>query len=209
MRQFQRDFLAESQAQSQSQSRAQPSPTFDADEDPDAVKVPWLEPGDGIDPELGARLLLDLLSSRAPRHVTVRPFKNGRPVPLDPRPAAAGPDAVALARPLEQAPERAPAARSRPAPAVPPAPVRSGPPAPAAGDLAARLMRIWSTVLGRPEIGIDDDFFELGGNSLAAIDLMTMARKEFGVDLSIAALFDYPTLGALTEALRAQGVGSK
>jgi acyl transferase domain-containing protein/acyl carrier protein len=207
MREFQRNFLADAQPQS---SGSATEPVADHD-DPAAVKVPWLEPGDGIDPELGAQLLLDLLGSRTPRHVTVRPFKDGQPVPLDTRAAAPRPGTVTPVRP----PEREPAAGSTlpaPARAAAPAPAPSAPPVPAgpAGDgIAAQLARIWSTVLGRSEIGIDDNFFELGGNSLAAIDLMTMARKEFGVDLSIAALFDYPTLGALTEALRTQVTGNR
>ncbi|WP_320068801.1 type I polyketide synthase [Micromonospora sp. RTGN7] len=160
-----------------------------------------LAPGSGIDPEVGVELLVGLLRSRPVRHVAVRPFRDGQPVPL------AGPalvPAVASALPAPVAVVPAPAQAS--AAPVAPQPAAETP----TGDdpVVERTRRLWGAVLGTTAIRTSDDFFDLGGNSLAAIDLVTLVRKEFGVELNVAMLFDYPTLGALSDALRAQGVTS-
>lgn len=60
-----------------------------------------------------------------------------------------------------------------------------------------RLRRLWAGVLVEDDIAPDADFFDLGGNSLTAVDLMAKVRAEFGVDLGVATLFDYPTPDAL------------
>jgi acyl transferase domain-containing protein/thioesterase domain-containing protein len=57
---------------------------------------------------------------------------------------------------------------------------------------------IWCELLGAQEIDLQDDFFALGGHSLAAVRLFARIRKEFGVDLPLATLFKAPTLGALS-----------
>ncbi|MEU6076830.1 phosphopantetheine-binding protein, partial [Micromonospora sp. NPDC047074] len=82
-----------------------------------------------------------------------------------------------------------------------PAPAASVPAAPAAGqdgagddDTAAKLLRLWSEVLGVDEIGLDDDFFELGGNSLVAVQLIAQVRKVAGVKLPMRTLFDASTV---------------
>ena len=57
---------------------------------------------------------------------------------------------------------------------------------------------VWCDLLGPQEIDLQDDFFALGGHSLAAVRLFARIRKEFGVDLPLATLFKAPTLGALS-----------
>lgn len=66
-------------------------------------------------------------------------------------------------------------------------------------DLAAEL-------LGRPQeaVGITDDFFDLGGNSLQVIKFVARIRKLFGVDLAPGVVFDHPSVAGLAEALRAE-----
>ena len=61
---------------------------------------------------------------------------------------------------------------------------------------------MWAAALGSDDVGEGDDFFELGGNSLTAIDLMARIRAEFGVELNIALLFDHPTLEGVAEVVR-------
>jgi thioesterase domain-containing protein/acyl carrier protein len=65
------------------------------------------------------------------------------------------------------------------------------------------LAEVWRELLGVDEIAPDDDFFALGGHSLAAVRLFARIRKHYGVDLPLATLFQAPTLGALA-ALVAQ-----
>jgi acyl transferase domain-containing protein/thioesterase domain-containing protein len=57
---------------------------------------------------------------------------------------------------------------------------------------------IWCELLGAQVMDPQDDFFALGGHSLAAVRLFARIRKEFGVDLPLATLFKAPTLGALS-----------
>ncbi|WGP12403.1 amino acid adenylation domain-containing protein [Streptomyces sp. SH5] len=98
----------------------------------------------------------------------------------------------------------APGTRRRPvaAPARPvaaPAPT----PAPAPGETspAAALAAIWCDVLGVEAVGPDDDFWDLGGNSLYAIRIGTLARERGLPAVPLRQLYLTPTLGALSEAL--------
>ncbi|MBK9712877.1 MAG: amino acid adenylation domain-containing protein [Kouleothrix sp.] len=57
---------------------------------------------------------------------------------------------------------------------------------------------IWEEVLGHKQIGIHDDFFELGGDSLLAIRAISRIEQMFKVNLPVRALFDAPTISDLT-----------
>jgi phthiocerol/phenolphthiocerol synthesis type-I polyketide synthase E len=79
-------------------------------------------------------------------------------------------------------------------------------PAAPAGTIRDRLGALWTEALGHPDIAADADFFDLGGNSLTAVELMARIREVFDVRMSIAVMFEHPTLGGLAEALRGEGV---
>jgi len=64
-----------------------------------------------------------------------------------------------------------------------------------------QLAAIWCELLGLERVGIDDDFFELGGHSLLLTRLVSRIREDFGLDLPIHTLFDYPSVGALAAQL--------
>ena len=68
-------------------------------------------------------------------------------------------------------------------------------------------MGIWAEVLRIDQPGLHDNFFQLGGHSLAATQVVARLRREFGVDLPIDSLFVRPTVAGLAElvaqALRA------
>ncbi|MFC9296030.1 amino acid adenylation domain-containing protein [Streptomyces sp. NPDC057010] len=86
-----------------------------------------------------------------------------------------------------------------------PLPVRTAAPAPAVAagggggggdDRAAVLQEIWTTVLGIP-VGLDDDFFELGGNSLFAVRISAALRARGLPAVPLRDLFRTPTIRAL------------
>lgn len=60
--------------------------------------------------------------------------------------------------------------------------------------LQLQLIAIWEEVLGVPGIGIRDDFFELGGNSLLAMRMLQRAEVACGKAISATALFHQPTI---------------
>jgi amino acid adenylation domain-containing protein len=63
------------------------------------------------------------------------------------------------------------------------------------------LAGIWAEVLKVPAVGVYDDFFEAGGQSLLATQVVTRVREVFGVDLPVRTLFQKPTVAGLAESL--------
>ncbi|MFP3787301.1 phosphopantetheine-binding protein, partial [Burkholderia sp. SIMBA_024] len=53
-----------------------------------------------------------------------------------------------------------------------------------------KLSEIWEAVLGRERVGIDENFFEIGGHSLKASMLISRIRKTFGTDIKVKELFE-------------------
>lgn len=71
------------------------------------------------------------------------------------------------------------------------------------------LARIWSRTLGVAEIGVDDEFFALGGDSLQAMRLMATIRDTFAIDVPIRVLYEQPTIATLAAVLAAQEPGAE
>jgi amino acid adenylation domain-containing protein len=69
---------------------------------------------------------------------------------------------------------------------------------PARDSREAAMLRIWEEVLGIIGIGIHDNFFDLGGNSLQALQAVTRMAAEVGGDLTLRRLFRNPTVAALS-----------
>ena len=63
------------------------------------------------------------------------------------------------------------------------------------------LAKIWRDLLRQPEIGIDDNFFEIGGHSLLAMQLMARIRGEFQAELSLRNIFESPSIAELAAIL--------
>lgn len=62
---------------------------------------------------------------------------------------------------------------------------------------------IWCGVLGVKFIGTHDNFFELGGHSLMAVQITSLLREAFQIDLPLSGLFEMPTVQSLSQAIDA------
>ena len=69
-------------------------------------------------------------------------------------------------------------------------------------ELELQLVKIWEKVLGIQPVGINDNFFDLGGNSLLAIRLFTQIQNSLQSQISLASLFQAPTIKQLADLLR-------
>ena len=67
------------------------------------------------------------------------------------------------------------------------------------------LAEVWGEVLGRQDIGVHDDFFGLGGNSLNATQAVARLRTVLGRDVPLRVLFTAPTIAGMAAALGAVG----
>ncbi len=67
--------------------------------------------------------------------------------------------------------------------------------------LESDLDKIWRDFLKIDKISIDDNFFEIGGNSMKAFQLLAVLNSTLGLDLKIVAFFQYPTIRTLAESL--------
>jgi amino acid adenylation domain-containing protein len=65
--------------------------------------------------------------------------------------------------------------------------------------LETAMAELWAEVLGVPRVGMQDDFFALGGDSLSAVRLLSAVREQFGVGFPLAALFAAPRVGPVLE----------
>jgi len=59
------------------------------------------------------------------------------------------------------------------------------------------LLAIVTDILGRDDIGVDDNFFLIGGHSLMGAQIVLRARADFGVELTLLQLFEARTIGTL------------
>ncbi len=75
-------------------------------------------------------------------------------------------------------------------------------------DTQRELASLWCALLGRPAVGVEDNFFHLGGHSLLAARLLARIRSAFGVQLELRALFAAPTVVALAAAIDARRQGA-
>ena len=67
--------------------------------------------------------------------------------------------------------------------------------------LEQSIALIWQDILGIQQIGLNDNFFEIGGTSLKAVQIISRIRNQLGADISLVNMFDKPNIRALAELL--------
>ncbi|GAA4929188.1 type I polyketide synthase [Actinoplanes utahensis] len=148
-----------------------------------------------LHPRDGAAVFLTLLAGEFPPVVVVNPpgaSLDVRGVPwLD---ESAPPAPV----PLE--------AVTAPPMAVPPGTPGPAASAPSGGDVIDILRSLWIEALGVEEVGLDDDFFDLGGDSLVSVQISARLRQLFRIEISAGILFEASTIRVLRERLAELGV---
>lgn len=63
-------------------------------------------------------------------------------------------------------------------------------------EVEEKLVGIWEEILNKEKIGVNDDFFAIGGNSLSVMKLMNKISHEFGVKIDFKAFFNKPTINS-------------
>lgn len=66
------------------------------------------------------------------------------------------------------------------------------------GDVRSTIHAIWTQVLAREQIGPDDNFFDLGGNSLWALQIVSRVNQAFGCDIELTELLGAATVNDLS-----------
>ncbi|MCK5687316.1 amino acid adenylation domain-containing protein, partial [bacterium] len=66
-------------------------------------------------------------------------------------------------------------------------------------ELEAKICSVWQDVLGHENIGINDDFFRLGGDSILSIQIVSRMRKE-GISINVKNIFDSKTIAKLSDS---------
>jgi acyl carrier protein len=67
------------------------------------------------------------------------------------------------------------------------------------------ITEVWQEVLGIASIGVDDNFLDLGGNSLQAVRIVARLEEMLDIDLSVRAILETHSIRRMTEYLARQG----
>jgi acyl carrier protein len=68
-------------------------------------------------------------------------------------------------------------------------------------DIETRVAEIWKEILNRDKVGINDNFFDLGGNSLGIIQVNLKLKDVFKQDIPALVMFEHSTVSALAQYL--------
>jgi len=75
-------------------------------------------------------------------------------------------------------------------------------------ELEQQIAAIWAEVLHLPQVGLNDNFFEVGGHSLLAIQITSRVQAELGLDVPLVEVFQTETLRAYVQAAATFRAGS-
>jgi acyl transferase domain-containing protein/thioesterase domain-containing protein len=76
------------------------------------------------------------------------------------------------------------------------------------GEVESVLAEWWQELLGVETVGLDDDFFDLGGHSLIAVRMFSKIKKTYQQDLNLSTLFEARTIRQLAGLIRKAGTSS-
>ena len=68
-------------------------------------------------------------------------------------------------------------------------------------EMEADLARKWAGLLQLEQVGIDDTFFDLGGNSLLSIQLIAQLEQEMQIQIPVVKFYQYPTIRLFSQYL--------
>ena len=71
------------------------------------------------------------------------------------------------------------------------------------------VAKVWKNVLGVSNLGLHDNFFDAGANSLIVVKTLAQLREEFDPNLQLTDVFRFPTVAKLTKHLRCQKTETK
>jgi phthiocerol/phenolphthiocerol synthesis type-I polyketide synthase E len=128
-----------------------------------------------------------------PRHTYIAEGLEARPapvVPLAPVPPVAGAPRTTAADSTPASASAQPVAAGRDAGAGPDA------------ELQTVLAGVWASVLGSEQIRPDDDFFDLGGDSIMSVQLILGIERELGVHVPAVAVFEESTLAGMAQRIK-------
>jgi amino acid adenylation domain-containing protein len=98
--------------------------------------------------------------------------------------------------------------KSLPVPSLEDLRIDDGQERPSRPPLEEKLARIWAEILGVRHVGSRQSFYELGGNSLSALRILSRVLDELGLSLSPSVLFEAPTVAAMAAHIQRLQVGS-
>ncbi|HEX8790751.1 MAG TPA: AMP-binding protein, partial [Polyangiaceae bacterium] len=75
---------------------------------------------------------------------------------------------------------------------------------PPSTELETSLAAAWQRVLGVPRVGIQDSFFDLGGDSLKVLKLIVQMERTSGIEIDLGAVFRFPTIAALAKSIESR-----
>jgi acyl carrier protein len=74
--------------------------------------------------------------------------------------------------------------------------------------LEIQIMEIWSDTLGTRRVGVGDNFFDLGGDSLLLAGVHVRLKRDLSIDVPITDLFEFPTVRSLASHLSRNSAAS-
>ena len=76
-----------------------------------------------------------------------------------------------------------------------------GPVAEAENDLERQVLAVWQETLGRTSIGVDDNFFDIGGHSLLVVRMHRRLKEVLERPLALTELYRFPTIRSFADSL--------